>query len=350
MNSSLEYIYLIQLREFVNSNQNIYKIGRTKQSNTKRFNTYPKNSKLFLLISVQDCIRIEKLIITYFKLKYIQRKDIGNEYFEGDHCIMIDDIVKRKYISGCQQYHENNEKINENTNVKYGCYKCEDCNKYYTSELNLKRHEEKCKKISSLQCETCGYSTSIKCNFIKHQNRKNKCKSKVNQVTPGINTLTISLEQVQSNQEACEITSGTNSEISTQQNIKKRNVFPCVRCKKILHSKQSLQKHENICNGLNSLQCPTCEKWFSCRHSKYIHKKKERCVPKKLLYDVHNEKTTNNAESSGVNNMSNTLSQNNIVCETITNNINNTSNTQHIHINVFGSEDIKYLSQDENLM
>jgi hypothetical protein len=269
-------------------------------------------------------------------------------------------------------------------------------------------------------CEICGYSTSIKCNFIKHQNRKKNCKSKVNYdnygITPELNTqkdkLNLCLEQVESNQKekertsgknskiitqknrndinntqyqepinvnsngigkntefntqknkpilfskqvqsnpkAYETTSGTNSEINTQKNKKKINVFSCVRCKKILHSKQSLQKHENICNGLNSLQCPTCEKWFSCRHSKYIHKKKSKCVPKKLLYDVHNEKTTNNAESSGVNKMSNTLSQNNIVCETITNNINNTSNTQHIHINVFGSEDIKYLSQDENLM
>ncbi len=38
----IEYIYLIQEREFINSKQPIYKIGRTKQNNYKRFEQYPK--------------------------------------------------------------------------------------------------------------------------------------------------------------------------------------------------------------------------------------------------------------------------------------------------------------------
>ena len=39
-----QYIYLIYLREFINSNQDIYKIGKTKQLNNNRFKQYPKGT------------------------------------------------------------------------------------------------------------------------------------------------------------------------------------------------------------------------------------------------------------------------------------------------------------------
>ena len=51
-------IYLLQEREFINSNENIYKIGRTKQANIQRFNQYPKGSKLLLHIVCDDCEKI----------------------------------------------------------------------------------------------------------------------------------------------------------------------------------------------------------------------------------------------------------------------------------------------------
>lgn len=34
---STQYIYLLQEREFIKTNENIYKIGKTKQENCKRF-------------------------------------------------------------------------------------------------------------------------------------------------------------------------------------------------------------------------------------------------------------------------------------------------------------------------
>ena len=39
------HIYLIQEREFMNANQNVYKIGRTKDIN-QRVKGYPKDSRL----------------------------------------------------------------------------------------------------------------------------------------------------------------------------------------------------------------------------------------------------------------------------------------------------------------
>lgn len=57
---SIEYIYLLIVREFKNSKKNVYKIGRTKQENHKRFNQYPKGSSLLLQIICNDCTKNEK--------------------------------------------------------------------------------------------------------------------------------------------------------------------------------------------------------------------------------------------------------------------------------------------------
>lgn len=89
------YIYLIQLREFIKSGENVYKIGRTNQDNFKRFYQYPKNSKILFQImccSEVNLPQLEKNILFQLEKKYILRKDIGREYFEGNLMNMMDDI------------------------------------------------------------------------------------------------------------------------------------------------------------------------------------------------------------------------------------------------------------------
>lgn len=86
------YIYLLQEREFTKTTENIYKVGRTKKENHQRFNQYPKGSILLFQMICNNCENIEGQIIKIFKEKFNQRKDIGNEYFEGDYRIMIDII------------------------------------------------------------------------------------------------------------------------------------------------------------------------------------------------------------------------------------------------------------------
>jgi hypothetical protein len=90
----LQYIYLIQLREFLKSSEPIFKVGRTNQENFKRFYQYPKGSKILFQMICDNSLELEKEIIINFKKKYIFRKDIGNEYFEGNFINMIDDIYK----------------------------------------------------------------------------------------------------------------------------------------------------------------------------------------------------------------------------------------------------------------
>ena len=67
-------------------------MGKTKQENLQRFKQYPKGSKLILQQVCDDCDILETQLIRDFKNKYIHRKDIGNEYFEGDYNEMIKDI------------------------------------------------------------------------------------------------------------------------------------------------------------------------------------------------------------------------------------------------------------------
>ena len=83
------YIYLLQEREFINSNSNIYKIGKTEQENLKRFKNYPNDSKLILHITCKNCHICEKDILKIFREQFIQKKEIGNEYFEGCYMKMM---------------------------------------------------------------------------------------------------------------------------------------------------------------------------------------------------------------------------------------------------------------------
>ena len=54
---------------------------------------------------------LKKEIINIFEQKFKLRKDIGNEYFEGDYKIMINIIF----------FTINNESFNETSNKKYIC-------------------------------------------------------------------------------------------------------------------------------------------------------------------------------------------------------------------------------------
>jgi T5orf172 domain len=88
----LDYIYLLQEREFVNKKECVYKIGRTEQINLGRFKSYPKGSILYFQGFCVDSVRCEREILKLFQSKYEKRRDIGSEYFEGDINDMIFDL------------------------------------------------------------------------------------------------------------------------------------------------------------------------------------------------------------------------------------------------------------------
>jgi hypothetical protein len=81
----MEAVYIVQTRESIRMNENVYKIGRTAQLYTKRFTSYPKNSDLKIQMSVTNSKDVEYKIKEKFKQKFNQRKDMGIEYFEGPY-------------------------------------------------------------------------------------------------------------------------------------------------------------------------------------------------------------------------------------------------------------------------
>ena len=99
-----EYIYLIQTRESLRCNDNIYKIGKTKQPHMKRMESYPKGSKLFIYIIVNDSTSSENDLIKIFKSRF-KKSDQGNEYFYGNPIEMVQIIT---------QYQAEHYKLEEN--------------------------------------------------------------------------------------------------------------------------------------------------------------------------------------------------------------------------------------------
>ena len=92
----MEGIYLIHTREFIKSNKNIYKIGRSNNIEC-RIRTYPKGSNVLFIMKCKNSTFCEDNLIRLFKKKFIQNKYYGNEFFEGDEDLMIDEIYK--YLS-----------------------------------------------------------------------------------------------------------------------------------------------------------------------------------------------------------------------------------------------------------
>lgn len=112
----IHYIYLLLEREFIKTNEPIYKIGKSIQKNTKRINSYPKGSILLLQTMCSNCHIIEKKLKQLFKRRYKLRNDIGHEYFEGNPHQM------RRDINNLIDFYENSksdEESNEESNEEY---------------------------------------------------------------------------------------------------------------------------------------------------------------------------------------------------------------------------------------
>lgn len=106
-----QYVYLIQLREFVMSQQPVYKIGKTHCDPNTRLKGYPKMSRVLLFLRVEDCDVLERCIIRQFSQRYQQCKQYGTEYFRGDLTSMMTDMcvmVGQQYtkVANCFTCHE----------------------------------------------------------------------------------------------------------------------------------------------------------------------------------------------------------------------------------------------------
>lgn len=90
----MQYVYIIQEREFIRLEEPTFKIGKTAKENSyDRISKYPKGSTLMMLLPVRNCHKTEDEIMNVFCKKYIQKRDYGKEYFEGDIDSMVEDVI-----------------------------------------------------------------------------------------------------------------------------------------------------------------------------------------------------------------------------------------------------------------
>ena len=103
------YIYLLHEREFIDKQEDVYKIGMTSQPNQKRFRGYPKGSRVLYQIDCPNYKRVEKILIENFKEMFTQMKEIGTEYFKGD---------KRKMLRVIYSVIDDEDSANESETIK----------------------------------------------------------------------------------------------------------------------------------------------------------------------------------------------------------------------------------------
>jgi hypothetical protein len=90
---NFEHIYLLQINYPKSPRIAIYKYGKTTRLHN-RFNSYPVDSKIYLVRRVKNCHYVENEIERLFKKYFVHEKTCGREYFSGDCKKLIECIEK----------------------------------------------------------------------------------------------------------------------------------------------------------------------------------------------------------------------------------------------------------------
>jgi hypothetical protein len=88
----MPYFYILQTREIIRAKQNIFKIGKTSNFE-KRLQNYDKGSKSLFVLRVRNHVDFEQQIKCIFEKRFIQRKDYGENFFEGNFKEILDEVT-----------------------------------------------------------------------------------------------------------------------------------------------------------------------------------------------------------------------------------------------------------------
>lgn len=87
------HLYLLQEREFIKSDENVFKIGKSADITTRCMH-YPKGSHIIIVMECDDITVCENKLKSILDEKFKNRSDIGREYYEGDK-----DLIKLEFIN-----------------------------------------------------------------------------------------------------------------------------------------------------------------------------------------------------------------------------------------------------------
>ena len=199
------------------SHNTLYKVNMYNENDTPRGNMITNNCGI-----VNDKIENDNQNTRcYVCHKTFSRKDALDRHV-GDGCKLLKDDIRTLEL-----------KLNKVVSVPSDNMSCRFCKQVFAKGKYLKPHLETCKKRKEY-----------------------------------LNELKTELNELENNDVDCRCVE--------QPNIIQHT---CRKCNKNLSSKSYKKKHEAKCDGLDSLQCPTCHKWFSSASTKSEHRRNVKCSP-----------------------------------------------------------------------
>ena len=191
-------------------------------------------------------------------------------------------------------------------------------------------------------CLACLYKTDLKYNFNRHMVSKHNNNDVINTASDVINTASdvINTASYVINTASDVINTASDVINSASNVINTASDNECIKCCKILSSKNYLQKHLIICKGVsNPLECHLCHKLFANSSSKSHHLKICKGIPVDLvLYNNSND----TIESTDIVNTNKELllgglngslaTTNNIISNNIISNNNSNNTTYNINL------------------
>ena len=293
----INYIYLLQLREFANKNEPVYKIGMTTQKNLNRFLQYPKGSILFHQTICNNCKNIEMKLIKKFRNIFIKREDIGSEYFEGNYKTMIKMIYVEIENETVEQYNTIKYVNNDTKNEKIVELKTDKVIET-TIEKIVETNNDKAIETTIDKITDTNNDNVIETNNNKaiETNNNKAIETTIEKITDTNNT---QKEQLSLYPQMCFIPKKANNNIY---NLKINTNFQCNNCKKIFSTNQRLKYHidKGAC-GVN-VKCDICNLSFKMqgglkRHIEKIHANNSIITTKDLYKTGEDlENTTKNVD------------------------------------------------------
>ena len=191
--SMRQYCYITIEREFIKTNENIHKIGKTKQDHTKKMYSYPKDSILKIISEVCDADKCERDIIKEFDIHFLKRLDLGVEYYQGDDkkmCKLFTKITEKYKVLSDSDTDTDTDDFDETYNKNIN-----EINKY---NRNIYEKEQTCillkKKINEMLqtiniLENNNNKLSIDNTLLRNEINQSKCEYYKQQIKNKSDTL-----------------------------------------------------------------------------------------------------------------------------------------------------------------
>lgn len=272
---SLNYIYIIQTKESIDKNDNVYKVGMTKCGPKNRVSSYGTNSRLISLIEVKCAKTTEREILEELKKHFQQDRSYGIEYFKvyDIHKLLtiVTAICNKNLVSDKLDSYVNIEPLEQILNLQ-GFTNKKDLLKNYNT-IN----------ISKYTCVRCGHGASQLGDLRKHLNKAKECFGYFNNTDREV---------------LLEMLNNSKDYINYLQTNFPKNLKTLV--KPIENNATELPKttHQSIIH-----RCYKCSRQFSCRQSRWYHEK--HCKEEIQV-------NTDNIDSNDILNKNNNIINNNI--------------------------------------